>query len=384
MQESNKIVVVACMSPDSTTGISTYYNMLYKYISDFEITVVTPSNVPRLLRKTVNASYSVLRFLFPGKKVFLEIRYFRSMIWIALKHMPLDNNQKIFHAQDPISAFVVRKLFPNAQIITTCHYNDDPVTEYQLKYNLNKTAVDELNRQYRKFFAACNQFICVSKYVGRKSKFLMPEGAPISVIPNAVDFQKIGQDRKPKITGKLIITNCGTLENRKNQVLLIELAKDLVASDFTNFEIWLIGSGPNRHAYSDRIEEYGLNDYVKLLGWRTKPWQIISQSHIYIHAALNENCGYTIIEAIAAGTYTLGINAGGVSEVLGEDNSFYLAEAKEKFKDIVLYEDMESLAVKAAAQYDMAYPRFDISVWKEKHSDFYRKEAGQYIESTIA
>jgi glycosyltransferase involved in cell wall biosynthesis len=212
----------------------------------------------------------------------------------------------------------------------------------------------------------------VSQYVIEKSKCLFPAHVPVSLVYNAVDFQKIGRHTREKKDGKIVITNCGTLDNRKNQRLLIELAKELVQLNFSNFEIWLIGAGANYDTYKELIQEYKLNDFVKLLGWVDNPWEIISQSHIYIHTATNEAFGYAIIEAIAAGTFAVGIDSGGIGEVLGKEGVVSLDEAKEKFKELILSCDLKGIEMKTISQYNRALQKFDTENWQKQHSDIYK------------
>ncbi|MEJ7769421.1 MAG: glycosyltransferase family 4 protein, partial [Chitinophagaceae bacterium] len=286
-------------------------------------------------------------------------------------------------AQDPISAFVVRQLFKDETIITTCHYNDDPVSELQQNYELTKGSLISLKAAFRKFFNAPDQFICVSEYVAEKSRFFIPEKSKVSIVHNAVDFQTIKQERGIKRNDKLIITNCGTLEDRKNQVLLIEVAKDLVSQNYLSFEIWLIGTGPNFHSYKKLIQDYGLGDVVKLLGWIPKPWKVISQSGLYIHTATNEAFGYTIIEAIAAGTYSLAIDTGAIQEVLGDEGLVSQSGARKTFLDLIMNIDLNLLEGKAQRQYERASHKFSISAWRDKHSNIYRQKSVHLSEIPV-
>jgi glycosyltransferase involved in cell wall biosynthesis len=358
------------MKPDSKTGVTTYYTLLQEHLKDFKLTTVTPSDAPWLTRKLATAYYLLFTRLFPNN-AFVVTRYYLFLLRFALKRKIGSEKVRIFHAQDPISAFAVRRIFKKSQIVTTCHI-DNPVTELQIKYKLSSSQIDQLNKQFKTFFNTSNQFICVSQYVIEKSKCLFPAHVPVSLVYNAVDFQKIGRHTREKKDGKIVITNCGTLDNRKNQRLLIELAKELVQLNFSNFEIWLIGAGANYDTYKELIQEYKLNDFVKLLGWVDNPWEIISQSHIYIHTATNEAFGYAIIEAIAAGTFAVGIDSGGIGEVLGKEGVVSLDEAKEKFKELILSCDLKGIEMKTISQYNRALQKFDTENWQKQHSDIYK------------
>lgn len=360
------------MNPDSKTGVTTYYNLLQEYMKNFKIIILTPDDAPWVIKKAASAYFLIFTFLFPGKWPFIENKYFIFLLKFALKKNIHYKKNIVFHAQDPVASYSIRRLFKTSPIITTCHYNDDPISEFRILYNITQSGIRRLQKEFKFFFNTSNHFICVSRYVAEKSNFLMPAETGVSIIHNTVDFKKIYAERMQKTNNKIIITNCGTLESRKNQILLIELAKDLIDSNFNNFEIWLIGSGPNFNLYKSQIQEYNLNEYVKLLGWQSSPWQIISKSHIYIHTAINESFGYTLLEAIAAGAYAIGIDAGGVREVLYEDALFPLNEARKRLHEYIINENFKEIEAKSLSQYEIISKKFDISRWVEKHSTLYK------------
>jgi glycosyltransferase involved in cell wall biosynthesis len=187
-----------------------------------------------------------------------------------------------------------------------------------------------------------------------------------------VDFAGIKRDRRAKRTDKLIITNCGTLEDRKNQILLLDVAQQLLQARYSNFEIWLIGTGRNANLYQELIVERGLQEHVKLLGWQEKPWRAISESHLYLHTALNEAFGYAVVEAIAAGTFAMGVDVGGLSEVLEADSLVPAEEAKSRFVATILSYNFDEIAARTKHQYEITGRKFDIAVWGEKHACLYQ------------
>lgn len=371
MQKLNEIIIVSCMKPDSKTGVTTYYNLLLKNFKDSKISLLTPADAPWFIKKVASAYYQFFSFLFPKKKPFIVINYYRFLLFFLLKRSVKSEKGILFHAQDPISAFVIRKLFKSSRIITTCHFNDDPVTEFKLQFDLDQKTVIFLQEKYKKYFKATDEFICVSNYVAKTSKFLMPAEAKISIIHNAIDFKKIEKEKKARNNNKIIISNCGTLENRKNQILLIEVAKELIDSNFRNFQIWLIGTGPNFDLYKNLIDKYQLEDYVLLQGWQEAPWKQISKSNIYIHTALNENFGYTILEAIAAGAFTVAINAGGIPEILESTELIPLKNAKEIIYHLIKNFNYRNAELSAKIQYARAFEKFGIKSWTRKHFKLY-------------
>lgn len=378
MQKLNEIKIVSCMKPDSKTGVTTYYNLLLKNFKDSKISLLTPADAPWFIKKVASAYYQFFSFLFPKKKPFIVIYYYRFLLFFLLKHNVKSEKGILFHAQDPISAYVIRKLFKSSRIITTCHFNDDPVTEFKLHFDLDQKTVIFLQEKYKKYFKATDEFICVSNYVANTSKFLMPKETKVSVIHNAIDFIRIEKEKTARNNNRIIISNCGTLENRKNQILLIEVARELVNSNFKKFQIWLVGTGPNFGLYKKLIHKYQLDNYVLLLGWQKEPWKEISKSNIYIHTALNENFGYTILEAIASGTYTIAIDVGGIPEILEGTELIALHNPKMAICNIIKDFDFNNAELKSIKQYERAREKFDITLWARRHFELYKENGFLY------
>lgn len=111
---------------------------------------------------------------------------------------------------------------------------------------------------------------------------------------------------------------------------LIEAARLMVASGFTNFTIDVLGPKEHVPAYTqqceDRIVELGLQEHVRLLG-TANVRKVITEYDLLLMASYNEGQPIVVLEAMATGIPTVGTEVGGMRQVL--DDVFYDRDGQE-------------------------------------------------------
>jgi glycosyltransferase involved in cell wall biosynthesis len=113
----------------------------------------------------------------------------------------------------------------------------------------------------------------------------------------------------------LVLINVGTLEQRKNQLGLIDLFADIARSR-PEARLVLVGDGPHRADIQRRIVDYGVTDKVRMLGMRHDVPALLAMSDLYLHYAAMENCPVVLLEAARAGLPIAAVAGGGVPELL--------------------------------------------------------------------
>lgn len=68
-------------------------------------------------------------------------------------------------------------------------------------------------------------------------------------------------------------------------------------------EYWIIGEGPERHYFERLARQLGCRDAVRFLGWvpRQELPQYLAEIDVLLHPSLQEQFGYVVLEAMAAG-----------------------------------------------------------------------------------
>ena len=317
------------MPPGAPCGVVTYYKrLLSKFSEDSEVSVrlVTVEDAPWIGTKIAGLITRLISMIsFNNKKVekwSVDILY-RMLILFALKR----KNHKdchLIHAQDIISGYTAKLFYKRKlPLILTCHFNDNPVEEDIIRFGVNDRGY--LERIYRRWFREVNKFIFVSEYVFRKTKYLLSASSDVEVIYNGVDFPSShGEDYS---NGILKIINVGFIEARKNQRVLISIAKKLLRENFLNFHITIVGDGPELPILKNEINESGLEKFFSFTGWISNVDEYLKDSSLYIHTAKNDNCPYSVIEAISKQVPVIAFSVGGIPEIINPDFLFKLDDS---------------------------------------------------------
>lgn len=136
-------------------------------------------------------------------------------------------------------------------------------------------------------------------------------------IYNGIDFTTTFGDgqmiRSSFPLGAIITGTIGELNNNKNQIALIEEArKD------SEMHVAILGEGELRDFLLGKIEEYGLEERVKLFGFIPRE-KVLKGFDIFALPSLKEGLPYVLLEAKLAGLQIKANAVGGVEEILKND-----------------------------------------------------------------
>lgn len=145
------------------------------------------------------------------------------------------------------------------------------------------------------------------------------------VIPNGIETARFDLPRRP-VPGRVMAL--GRLARQKRPDLLVEAASRLLASR-SDFEVVLVGDGPERADIEKLISGLGLSERVKLLGNRDDVPELLSTAEMLVLASDYEGCPLSVLEAMAAGVPVVATRVGGVPEIIDEDVTGRLVEPGE-------------------------------------------------------
>ncbi|MEJ7829063.1 MAG: glycosyltransferase family 4 protein, partial [Segetibacter sp.] len=327
-----KILCVSKIPPSAPSGVVTYYKKLYEYFlndTDVSIDLITTADTPLIQKKFAGlVRRFIYLFSFKNKKIvkFSTDINLKLIILFALRKYK-NVNYDIIHAQD-IHCGYITKLFFKSKIplILTCHFNDTPVEEDLLLYRFKMKHREYLDKIYKQKFKEVDEFIFVSKYVYDKSKYLLGEVPNVEVIYNGAHFSNFR--RKRKNNGTLQIVNVGFVEERKNQKIFLSIAKALIQNNLLDFHITIVGDGHDLPLIKSMVDKDGLTRYFSFPGWTDEVHEYLKKSDLYIHTALNDNCPYSVIEAISNKLPVIAFNVGGIPEIVCQDFLFKLNDYK--------------------------------------------------------
>ena len=171
---------------------------------------------------------------------------------------------------------------------------------------------------------------------GRESTTLYPP-CPVELYNDLVN--------QPK--ENLVIT-VGRIGPEKRMELFLDIARRMPRINFA-----IIGSvSPENKPYSDALRKAAPNNVSFVLAPLRKVKDILGKAKVYVHCALNEHFGITIVEAMAAGCVPVVHNSGGAREIVTNDVGYKweaVADASTQVGNLIENDTVRRQFSKAAA-----------------------------------
>lgn len=270
-------------------------------ISYSEVGLTSASSGKTFLENGNNGSKHKIRF---ALRLFLKLRetvFFTKSIPVLMWFRP-----HILHSHG-LNTFphgLFAKLFLRSRFVITIH----SIAETRLIRKL----------PFLKYVLRCpDKVICVSNAVRQNlANSVSPD--KVEVIPTGFDSH-IFKDLKLKRKNQIIAV--GYLKWQKDYPRMIEAMAD-VFSKFSEYQLAIVGDGPEREKIENKIKELNLSGRVHLLGI-LPPEEIakhLNESRLFTMSSLSEGFPKALLEAIACGTpavVTTACNAEGCIERVG-------------------------------------------------------------------
>ena len=217
------------------------------------------------------------------------------------------------------------------------------------------------------------------------------------VIRSGVDFEFFSHgsaaEAKAKydLTGKYVMLTVGKLHPQKNQVLCLEVLRQL-SIDVPNAILLLVGEGPMRNKLQSLASTMGLSSRVRLLG-QVPSWDLrnlYAACDIVLFPAINQSWGLIPFEALCARRLSVVSSDCGAVEILRRESIGLVAEpTPEEFyacirmirKDWETCRDMANKGFRYVAQnldhhaFTSSFLRFLKEVVEKHHSRSVEKPA---------
>lgn len=250
--------------------------------------------------------------------------------WTATRKLArwLEDHQiNVLHCHDYKSDFLgqaIKKRIPRIKIVATVHgwtHQDWKVKFYEW--------LD--GRCLRKF----DRIIAVSADVARQLTAAKIPIPLIQVIPNAIDtrayanrpFDKQLARKLGVKENQLVLGTIGRLSPEKGMLDLIK-ALPVVKRHFPNFQLLIVGDGPERRLLERVAGELGVVRNLKFLGIRSDIPQLLTLFTIFILPSHREGTPMALLEAMASSRPIIATNVGGIPKLIQSGHSGILVPVK--------------------------------------------------------
>jgi len=163
---------------------------------------------------------------------------------------------------------------------------------------------------YQKMYKDADKVIALSEGVRKHmvKTYRLKESKVIRIY-NPVDIENIKKLSMEicniKYTKKFKLIACGRLAKQKNYSMLVNALSMLKQKDCSDFELFIMGTGPDEAEIIKLIETKGLKENIKLIGFQTNPYAYMKQADLFVLSSLWEGFGHVVVEAMACGTPVL-------------------------------------------------------------------------------
>lgn len=240
-----------------------------------------------------------------------------------------DNYYELIHCHTPVAAAITRICAMKARkqgtkVIYTAHgfhfYEGAPILNWILFYpierllaNVTDVLITMNNEDYTR----------AQKFNSKIVEYVPGVGVDLNKYSNT-SFNKHELRKMYEINPKdTVLINVGELTKNKNQETLIKAISKL---DNKDIKLLICGIGDEDQRLQNLIDELGLNQQVKLLGYRTDVNQLLNLSDIYLFPSYREGLSLSLMEAMVSGLPVICSNIRGNVDLIDEGKGGYILD----------------------------------------------------------
>ena len=173
-------------------------------------------------------------------------------------------------------------------------------------------------------------FVCsaLANYFGQH--FWFPKHKR-SVVYNSSQCRKLPHIKPDDAT--LRIGFIGRVVGLKRLQYLINLAAFLRHQHLEQFEIWIVGDGPEREKLEQLTRKQEVEDYVKFLGFRADIERLYNQFDLFILPSEEEALSLALIDAGNCGLPAIAFDVGGNKEIVLDGKTGYIVRSEEELQE---------------------------------------------------
>ena len=152
-----------------------------------------------------------------------------------------------------------------------------------------------------------------------------------SVVYNSAQCRKLPDLRPDDAT--LRIGFVGRVVGLKRLPYLVNLAAFLKEKGLKQFEIWIVGDGPEREALEQLTQAQNVADHVKFLGFRSDIEYLYNQFDLFILPSEEEALSLALIDAGNCGLPSIAFDVGGNQEIVLDGKTGFIVHSEQQLQE---------------------------------------------------
>ena len=171
--------------------------------------------------------------------------------------------------------------------------------------------------------------IAISSYLADFAKRYNKK-APVYVIPNGgiISNEYQAMNNKEKNKNEKIIITVSRLVKKNGIDILIKAVKEL---KIENWELQIIGDGPERKKLEKLTEKLGIADKARFIGSisNEKIPKYLAEADVFVRPSRSEGLGSAFLEAMAGGVPIIGTAVGGIPDFLKDGETGLISKVED-------------------------------------------------------
>lgn len=251
-----------------------------------------------------------------------------------LKNIIYDEGIKLIHAHSPVGGVITRVLVLNndqKRLIYTAHgfhfFKGASIKNWLTFYPIEKFFsyfTDDL-------ITINSEDFQLAKKSFHAKRLHYVNGVGIDLKKFDADKKKVNSNKKQT---KLKLISIGELNKNKNHRLVIEAIHQSKFKDCFSYDI--CGEGTLKEELTQLIKQYGLENQVRLLGYRDDVHHLLAESDIFVFPSFREGLPVSVMEAMATGLPVLASDIRGNHDLVVHEKGGFLFESG-NVEDLVHY-----------------------------------------------
>jgi len=189
-------------------------------------------------------------------------------------------------------------------------------------------------RKWKYNYKGIKKIICVSQPVVDVLKFAVKDHSRMCVVGSVTDVNKFTKKEKNGMLHKeydipsdlKIIGNVAAFSDFKDHYTWVDTVEILVERGNIKAKYLLIGEGELEEDIKKYVDSKNLNDHIIFSGFRKDIPEVLPEFDLFMFTSNNEPTGGVLLESYACKVPIVAAKAGGIPEVIVENETGLLAE----------------------------------------------------------
>lgn len=227
----------------------------------------------------------------------------KKMSIFELKKIVKKYNVDIIHAHDYKASFFASVSGFKGKIISQLHLN----WSFSSSWNLYTIAYSLVIRRFYKI-------LVVSKAIMNEAVFTKRNNKKFEILLNVIDREKVLLKGNEFDVSSYDLVFVGRFTEIKRPEIFIDIIYELSKSN-PKIKACMVGNGVLFDKCVDKINKYGLNKNIDMIGFVDNPFPYMKNSKILVMPSTHEGFGLVAIEAMILGTIVVNSGAGGLMSI---------------------------------------------------------------------